>query len=65
MGFKFGILVSGPRSVLWFQDWVQGSQRAQYPLTKEYSLNHNMKPLIGLSGFRDSLRVVAGLLLEV
>ena len=22
------------------------TQRAQYPLIKEYSLNHNMKPLI-------------------
>ena len=28
-------------------DTLAGStQRAQYPLIKEYSLNHNMKPLI-------------------
>ena len=25
---------------------VINTQRAQYPLIKEYSLNHNMKPLI-------------------
>ena len=25
---------------------IRASQRAQYPLIKEYSLNHNMKPCI-------------------
>ena len=40
-------LVRSFRSVSWSTPMMVASQRAQYPLTKEHSLNHHM---VGLSG---------------
>ena len=40
-GVRFGVSDGGLELIL-----QALTQRAQYPLIKEYSLNHNMKPLM-------------------
>ena len=46
LGFGFGLSGLGIRVGGFCGGGFMGPQRAQYPLIKEYSLNHNMKPYI-------------------